>query len=74
MVQDGIKYYWILACIAQVGWTFAFAYEIIWLSLIFMIAIWIALMTLLYSQYYTKSDSTSYEFWLLRFPFAIHAG
>mmetsp|Transcript_104317 Transcript_104317/g.145376 ORF Transcript_104317/g.145376 Transcript_104317/m.145376 type:complete len:250 (+) Transcript_104317:530-1279(+) len=74
MVQDGIKYYWILACIAQVGWTFAFAYEIIWLSLVFMIGIWVALMTLLYSQYYTRSDSTLYEFWLLRFPFAIHAG
>jgi hypothetical protein len=28
--------------------------------------------SLLYSQYYAESDDTLWEFWLLRFPFAVH--
>merc|ERR1712232_1011689 len=39
-----------------------------------MISIWSSLVALLYSQYYTKSEGTLVEFWLLRFPFAIHCG
>ena len=74
MVVNGVSYWYILTCITQAGWTFAFAYEIIWLSLIFMLLIWVSLMVLLYKQYYTQSDNTLWEFWLLRFPFAIHAG
>jgi benzodiazapine receptor len=74
MVQEGVSYYYILTCITQAGWTFAFAYEVIWLSLIFMISIWSSLIALLYKQYYTESDNTFMEFWFLRFPFAIHAG
>jgi len=31
-------------------------------------------MYLLYSEYYAKSDGTLLEFWLLRFPFALHGG
>merc|ERR1712125_227420 len=74
MVQSGTSYYYILACIFQAGWTIAFGFEVIWLSLLFMISIWSSLVALLYSQYYTKSEGTLVEFWLLRFPFAIHCG
>lgn len=74
MIIDGVGYWYILVCISQVGWTFAFSFEQIPLSLVFMIAIWSFLMLLLYSQYNTQSDSTLSEFWLMRFPFAIHAG
>lgn len=74
MIIDGVGYWYILVCISQVGWTFAFSFEQIPLSLVFMIAIWSFLMRLLYSQFNTQSDSTLSEFWLMRFPFAIHAG
>lgn len=74
MVQHGLKYWYIAVTVTQVGWTFAFAYEIIPLSLAFMIMIWISLIGILYSQYYTESDGSILEFWILRFPFAVHAG
>jgi hypothetical protein len=74
LVQKGVGYYYIVTCISQVCWTLAFAYEIIWLSLVFMLLIWASLLGLLYSQYYVKSEGTLLEFWLLRFPFAIHCG
>jgi len=74
MVQDGVSYWYTAAVAAQIGWTFAFAYEAIPLSLVFMTLIWISLIALLYSQYYAKSDGSFWEFWILRFPFAIHAG
>lgn len=74
MVQEGVKYFYVLTCVFQIGWTLAFSYEIIWLSLVFMISIWGSLVAVLYSQYYTESEGTIAEFWLLRFPFAIHCG
>jgi len=39
-----------------------------------MLLIWVSLIAILYSQYYTKSDGSLLEFWVLRFPFAVHAG
>mmetsp|Transcript_21714 Transcript_21714/g.40946 ORF Transcript_21714/g.40946 Transcript_21714/m.40946 type:complete len:315 (-) Transcript_21714:365-1309(-) len=74
MLQDGLSHWYSVAVAMQIGWTFAFAFEVIPLSLIFMLLIWISLMTILYRQYYTKSDGSFLEFWVLRFPFAIHAG
>lgn len=74
MLQQGLGYWYNAVALTQIGWTFAFAYEVIWLSLVFMISIWICLISILYSQYYTKSDGSLWEFWVLRFPFAIHAG
>jgi hypothetical protein len=74
MVQRGVGYWYCFVSLFQVGWTFSFAYEVLWLSLLFMILIWISLMGLLYSQYYSKSDGSLSEFWLLRFPFALHGG
>mmetsp|Transcript_10416 Transcript_10416/g.13266 ORF Transcript_10416/g.13266 Transcript_10416/m.13266 type:complete len:334 (-) Transcript_10416:120-1121(-) len=74
MVQDGVSYWYCLVCAMQIGWTFTFAYEIIPASLAFMLALYGSLMTLLYSQYYAESDNSLWEFWLLRFPFALHGG
>ena len=70
MVQQGVSYWYCGVSLAQVGWTFSFSYEIIPLSLIFMLLILFALYGLLYSQYYTESTGKLVEFWLLRFPFA----
>jgi len=74
MVVHGVRYWYILACLAQMGWTPVFAWEIVPASLVCMVLIWAALLRLLFSQYDTPSDHTLAEFWLLRFPFAIHAG
>lgn len=74
MVQDGLSYWYSIVTAMQIGWTITFAYEKIPVSLAFMLAIWISLVSILYRQYYTKSDGTILEFWVLRFPFAIHAG
>lgn len=74
MVQQGVSYWYMVICLLQTGWTFSFAYELVPLSLVFMLLLWSSLIGLLYSQYNTESDGTVWEFWLLRFPFAIHAG
>ena len=74
MVQDGVCYSYSSVTAMQIGWTFAFAYEVIPLSLAFMLAILGSLYAILYSQYYAKSDGSLSEFWALRFPFAVHAG
>lgn len=74
MVQQGVSYWYCGVSLAQVGWTISFTYEVIPLSLVFMLLILFSLYGLLYSQYYTESTGKLVEFWLLRFPFAIHAG
>lgn len=82
MVQQGVSFWYIAACVAQIGWTLSFAFEVISLSLIFMLLILISLMGLLISQYNVPLDATTSscsmkgigEFWLLRFPFSVHAG
>lgn len=74
MVRDGVGYWYCAVVGTQIGWTFAFAYEVIPLSLMFMLLIWISLVALLYRQYHTESDGSPWEFWALRFPFAVHAG
>jgi benzodiazapine receptor len=82
MVQSGVGYWYLSACIAQIAWTFSFATEVLALSLVCMYIILISLMGLLISQYYVEFDlSTStcsmkglIEFWFLRFPFGLHAG
>lgn len=74
MLQNGLSYWYSGVTATQIGWTISFTYEVIPLSLAFMLAIWISLISILYSQYYTKSDGSLLEFWILRFPFAIHAG
>jgi len=74
MIISGVSYWYMLTCLFQVGWTFLFAYEIIWASLLLIVCVWATLAIILYRQYYTESDGTYYEFWLIRFPFAIHCG
>mmetsp|Transcript_19528 Transcript_19528/g.27812 ORF Transcript_19528/g.27812 Transcript_19528/m.27812 type:complete len:331 (+) Transcript_19528:138-1130(+) len=74
MVQKGVSYWYCIVSAMQIGWTFSFAYEIIPASLAFMLALYASLMALLYSQYYTESDNSFWEFWLVRFPFALHGG
>lgn len=83
VVQEGVSYWYMITCFAQIGWTFSFAFEINELALFFMLLIWIALMALIISQYYTELDEETtkccsmkglLEFWFFKFPFSVHGG
>ena len=76
MVATAIGYDYVGVCISQIAWTFAFTYEIIWLSLAFMAAILVFLLKIVTDQYKQSSlEKTSIrDYWLLKFPFSIHCG
>mmetsp|Transcript_41192 Transcript_41192/g.80612 ORF Transcript_41192/g.80612 Transcript_41192/m.80612 type:complete len:299 (-) Transcript_41192:263-1159(-) len=74
MVASGVGYHYIAVCVFQIGWTFVFSFELIPISMCLMGALWITLLLILFSQYQTTSDGTPEEFWLLCFPFSVHAG
>ena len=74
LVAKGVGYYYIAACLSQIGWTVAFTFEIIWLSLVFMLSILFFLVSILISQYKAQETTSIKDYWLLKFPFAIHAG
>lgn len=72
LVQEGVDYWYFIACIFQSLWTFAFGYEVLWLSVVFMGGILVSLFQIVKKQSTIPSDLT--EFWLLKFPFSIHCG
>jgi len=75
LVQDGIKDYYIGACVCQIVWTFFFGNEYITLSFFAMIGI-LACLFMLY-QDSNKIDHEGEEidqYFLFRFPFTIHLG
>jgi len=74
MIQKGVGYWYIYACIFQSLWSVAFAFEFIALSTVFIIGILLSLAAIIYSQYRVSSEGSLKEFWLLRFPFTIHCG
>lgn len=78
MVQNGVSYWYVAVCAAQVAWTLCFGFEKFVLSLCFMVVLWSSLVGLVVSQYYSESSfgdiSRLEEFWLMRFPFAVHLG
>mmetsp|Transcript_15384 Transcript_15384/g.23008 ORF Transcript_15384/g.23008 Transcript_15384/m.23008 type:complete len:292 (+) Transcript_15384:63-938(+) len=90
IVQEGVSYWYFVACMFQAAWTFAFGYEAIWLSTIFMGGILAALFKIVTKQTKivstesgtgtdtdtnTNTNTTGYTtFWLFKFPFSIHFG
>merc|ERR1712194_841710 len=54
MVLDGAGYWYPVISAVQISWTVAFAYEVIPLSLVFMLMLWCSLIAIVYSQYYTN--------------------
>jgi hypothetical protein len=74
IVQQGVGYWYIATCTTQVAWTFAFAYEQIALSLVLILLVWLSLVGLVYTQYYTASEGGLVEFVFFQFPFSIHCG
>lgn len=76
LVQKGVSFWYFTACMFQCAWTFAFGYEVLWLSVIFMAGILASLAMIVLSQ--SKIDSEPekrvLDFWLFKFPFSIHCG
>mmetsp|Transcript_22989 Transcript_22989/g.33645 ORF Transcript_22989/g.33645 Transcript_22989/m.33645 type:complete len:288 (+) Transcript_22989:100-963(+) len=77
LVQEGVSYWYFVACLFQSAWTFAFGYEILLLSTIFMFAILVGLVFIVIQQskIEVEDDKNGISFyWLLKFPFSIHCG
>jgi len=76
LVQDGVSYWYFIACIFQSAWSFAFGYEIIWLSAIIMFSILVSLVNIVTRQSAIQSSpqDSNKEFWLYKFPFSLHCG
>uniref|UniRef100_A0A7S4EIJ3 Tryptophan-rich sensory protein n=1 Tax=Pseudo-nitzschia australis TaxID=44445 RepID=A0A7S4EIJ3_9STRA len=72
IVVKSVGYNFALACLAQGSWTIFFGFEKIALSLVAMICILIPLVFILLDL--SRTSSATYgEYWLLKFPFLIHA-
>lgn len=72
------NYNYVLVCVAQMAWTFAFGLQVLWLSLVFMVLTLILLMRLIYQARTVQSQQDEESGWsdyfLYQFPFNIHAG
>jgi len=75
LVVKGVGYNFALACFAQCLWTILFALEHMVASLVAMVSILIPLLLILKQTSSPKSfqSTTTAEYWLLKFPFEIHA-
>jgi len=71
-VIPAIHLWWIVVCASQIGWSIAFAQEIQWLALTFMLMILLGLAVICVR---VANVQASYkEFWLLKGPFFLQLG
>jgi hypothetical protein len=79
LVVKAVGYQFVFASLAQCAWTFAFGLEKLGLSLVCMVCILVPLLTIVSkisaksSHSTTTTTTTKLEYWLLKFPFEIHA-
>jgi benzodiazapine receptor len=73
LVVKGVGYNFSLASFAQCQWTIFFGREKISLSLIAMVSILVPLLSILTKTSSMTTTTTTSEYWLLKFPFQIHA-
>jgi len=66
--------YYVVVCLLQAGWTFSFAYEVIWLSLVFMVGILLALFALHRNVDQGVEKRWYKGYWIWQFPFSLHYG
>lgn len=63
-----------LSCLANIGWIFAWHYEIVSLSLILMLVLLVILITVYLKLSIGKSDSFRIEKYLVHLPFSVYLG
>lgn len=73
LVVKGVGYNFALASFAQCLWTVFFGLEKISLSLIAMVCILLPLLSILSKTSSMTTTNTTSDYWLLKFPFQIHA-
>jgi hypothetical protein len=73
VVLEGVGFYYVYTCLAEISWTLCFTTNYIALSLILMVSILIPLVVIVSKSSKISNDNTS-DYWLLKFPFEIHAG
>jgi len=78
-VTKGVAYNYILVCAFQVAWTFAFALEQMTMSMMWMVGILVGLYRIYMAQETlvlaaASNNSSTGDYWLLRFPFGLHFG
>ncbi len=67
-----IRVFFIFSCLANILWIIAWHYQVIWLSLIWMIGLMIALGFIMINL--QKMQLTRNEKWCLRLPFSVYFG
>ena len=71
---DNIGILFFISCLANIGWIFAWHYEILPLSLVLMLILLGSLITVYLKLRIGKSDSTTTEKYLVHLPFSIYLG
>jgi len=66
--------WWAGACVFQVSWSFAFAYEVMWLSTVFLFGITACLGVVYFNLHKESIAPTNLQWWIVVFPFATHFG
>lgn len=71
-VIDGVRLKYVLISLFQICWTFSFTWEVIWLSLVFMLLL---CASLLWTVSALNALPKSFLGWLVwQFPFSLHCG
>jgi hypothetical protein len=73
LVREGVSWYFIGVCAAQIAWTLTFSFEFTSLSLVAMLSILYCLLMIVTAQYKLDGNVSSQDYWVLKFPFSIHA-
>jgi hypothetical protein len=71
---ENIGILFFISCLANVGWIFAWHYEILPLSLVLMLLLLGSLITIYLRLRIGKSDSTRIEKYLVHLPFSVYLG
>ena len=71
---DNIGILFFISCLANIGWIFAWHYEVLPLSLVLMLILLGSLITIYLKLRISKSGSTTTEKYLVHLPFSIYLG
>ena len=71
-IHEGVSHWYFTACIFQAAWTFAFGYEVIWLSCVFMGGILFSLLQIVKKQVKIQSTMIDWRGWIAA-AFAVNA-
>ena len=76
VVVDGVAYWYVVVCAAQAAWTVAFAQDVVWLSMIFMLLILASLGALVRSVTVLAEAAppSALRYACFRAPFLMHFG